>query len=163
MHKFFILKINMDMRAVSKSNWKEISYPVDLISLPYNFKVVESITSLNFDIEIEDVGKVAYLYFELEDKLSLMRGNAGSVSCVDEVVVSVLSYEPEWNRIIKNILKYFSLDEMQLTWRQNELQPGQWQLHVKNRIYYFPDQHRANVAKEYFKDVGCKIIKSIDI
>ncbi len=151
-----------NIAKMREQDWSEISFPVQLMAFAIDFSVVEEKLSLRFDSEEDDEGIMYFCFAEVSNKKIFFESRGKESTQGAHTLVSVLSYETDWQFIIDFLIEKLSINKSDLMWVQSELSPSQWEVGIKtnkgNEKYFFPDESRAKSSVDYFKSNAIEVL-----
>jgi hypothetical protein len=151
------------LQQASIEDWKEVSSPVYIALLPYEWKFFRDNHDIVFD-EFDDTGlgicKIAPV--KISGKLCGLESHPDGPDDARKIAIKVLSYEEEWDEILELFCALLEINKSELPWIQTELSPGQWELYRTDDnaneviMHRFPSEDIANGARITYEKRGHK-------
>lgn len=144
-------------------DWKEVSTPVHIALLPYEWKFFEENYNIVFD-EFDDpgLGQCKIACVRIGGKLCGLESHPEGPEIARKILIKVLSYEEEWDKIIELFCSLLEIKKSELPWIQSELSPGNWELYRTDDnaneiiMHRFPNEELADKARVNYEKRGHK-------
>lgn len=147
--------MTITVRKINKTEWNEVGHAVHLMVLPYHYSEIEKKINISFDSGSVSGDESFFCFLDIGGKKVFLEWRDYPED--HNVLVSILSYEIEWDKIKNILLNMFSIEMKDLLWVQQELKPAQYVVETKSQLgatdgkFYFPNERLANASLNYFK------------